>query len=189
MEEALYALLYSVCSNQMSSCGPPFYTSPPLTQCASILELSGGTSFVLGDTPPASFFNLGGIYGQRFQPCVQSTFDRLYACIVATDPSNAVDPFNNREERLWVQRMSQSQRREYENQLEIFRRVYVHNQASYRCAALGQISGPQFYRFQNQTELSQYKAGVALMQKLYEVNERYPLGCLFFLPFPPFCSL
>lgn len=143
---------------------------------------------MLGDTPPASFFNLGGIYGQRFVYPVQTTFDRLYARIYATDPSNAVDPFNNRNERLWVQRMSQSQRSEYENQLAIFRRVYAFNAAAYQSAATGLTSSPFYYRFQNQTELSQYKAGVALVQKLYEVNENYPLQCLFFLPFPPFCS-
>jgi hypothetical protein len=170
----------------MSNCGPPYLTTPPLTQCASILELSGGTSFQLGDSPPASFFNLGGIYGQRFVSPMQTTFDALYTCIYATDPSNAIDPFNNTDERLWVQRMSQWQRSEYEQQLRIFRQVYAYNLGVYRWAATTQ-NPPLYYRFRNQTELSQYKAGVALVQKLYEVNERYPLACLFFLPFPPFC--
>ncbi len=172
----------------MSYCGPPYLLTPPLSRCATILELSGGTTFVLGDTPPACFFNLGGVYQQRFAQPVVTTFDRLYALIVATDPSNAIDPFNNTNERREVQQMSQSQRREYENQLSIFRKVYSYNEAAYRCAALGITSGPQYYRFQNQTEFAQYRAGVALVNKLYEVNEKYPMTCLFFLPFPPFCS-
>ena len=168
-------------------CGPPYSLSPPLSGCQSILDLSGGASFVLGPSPPPSFFNLGGIYGQRFVPPMVTTFDQLFACIVATDPSNAVDPFFNTNENLWVQRLSQSQRTDYENQLAVFRRVYGFNQAAYRAAALGLTPTPLYYRFQSQTELSQYKAAVALVQKLYEVSEQYPLGCLFYLPFPPFC--
>ena len=171
----------------MSYCGPPFILAPPmpLTNCPSILELSGGTTFTLGPTPPLSFFNLSGVYSQRFTQPVSTTFDALYARILATDAS-AIDPFNNNNERRWVQRMSQSQKREYEDQLEIFRRVYVFNQAAYRNAALG-LGGPFYYRFRTQTEMNKYHAGVALVRKLYEVNELYPMACLFFLPFPPFC--
>jgi hypothetical protein len=163
--------------------------TPPLTQCRSILDLSGGTTFQLGNPPPPCFFNLGGIYGQRFVAPMVTTFDRLYACIVATDPSNAVDPFNNRDEKLWVQRLSQSQFQQYETQLAVFRRVYAYNLNAYNCYTCGITSAPFFYRFQNQTELTQYNAGVALIQKLYEVSERYPLQCLFFLPFPPFSQI
>jgi hypothetical protein len=163
--------------------------TPPFSRCQSILDLSGGTTFQLGCAPPPCFFNLGGIYGQRFVYPVVTTFDRLYARIQATDPSNVVDPFNNKNERLWVQRLSQSQRMQYEAQLAVFRRVYAYNLEAYNCAACGKSSAPFYYKFQNQTELSQYTAGVALMQKLYEVSERYPLQCLFFLPFPPFSPI
>lgn len=172
----------------MSYCGTPLLATPPNSRCQSILDLSGGASFQLGDSPPACFFNLGGIYGQRFVQPVVTTFDRLYALIVATDPSNAIDPFNNTDEKRWVQQLSQTQLREYENQLAVFRKVYTYNQAAYSCAVHGAKGTPQYYRFKSQTEFSQFKAGVALVQKLYEVSEKYPLGCLFFLPFPPFCA-
>jgi len=172
----------------MSCCGAGFIVAPPFpySACASILDLSGGGTFVLGPPPPPGFFNLGGIYQQRFQQSVVATFDALYALILATDPS-ASDPYNNQNERRWVQRMSQTQRQEYEDQLAIFRQVYLFNQAAYNAAARG-FGGPFYYRFRSQTEMNRYRAGVALVRKLYQVNENYPLECLFFLPFPPFCG-
>jgi hypothetical protein len=172
----------------MSCCGGGFIVAPPFpySACASIQELSGGTTFTLGPPPPPGFFNISGIYQQRFQAPVVTTFNALYALILATDPS-ASDPFNNTNERRWVQRMSQSQLNEYEEQLEIFRRVYMFNQAAYNAAARG-FGGPYYYRFRSQTEMNRYRAGVALVNKLYQVSEKYPLQCLFFLPFPPFCG-
>lgn len=172
----------------MSCCGGGFIVAPPFptATCASILELSGGATFTLGPPPPPGFFNLGGIYSQRFQQPVVNTFNALYSLILATDPS-ASDPYNNQDERRWVQRLSQTQRQEYEAQLDIFRRVYLFNQAAYNAAARG-FGGPFYYRFRSQTEMNRYRAGIALVRKLYQVNEQYPLECLFFLPFPPFCG-
>jgi len=77
----------------------------------------------------------------------------------------------------------------YQQQLALFRKVYDYNYAAYYTMANRNRNGnPIYYRFVSASELSEFKEATALVNKLYNVNETYPLQCIFFLPFPPFCN-
>ena len=145
-----------------------------------------GFLFQVGPIPPPCFFNMNGIYSQRFEMPMQITFDRLYAQQIGLNPALA-DPFNNRSEFLYVQQMSQSQRRRYIQQIELFQKVYTYNLAAYIYAGK-QKKTPIYYQFTSSSELTQFRAASALIDKLYNINLNYPVASLFFLPFPPFCN-
>lgn len=142
----------------------------------------------MGPTPPSSFFDIRGIYGQRFGPMV-ATFNQLFALQVAANPTLTTDPFNNRFSANPVTTMNFKTQQIYENQLRLFRKVYDYNYVAYYTMANKNIHGnPQYYRFQSASELSEFRAAAALVNKMYNVNENYPVACIFFLPFPPFCN-
>ena len=144
-----------------------------------------GFLFQVGQPPPPEFFDINGIYGQRFISPMQATFDRLYAQQQLLNPS-LPDPFNNSKDRSYVQQMSISQQRKYNQQLTLFRTVYAYNLEAYRYAA-AHSTVPIYYRFTKASELTVFRDANALVNKLNNVNSNYPFTSLFFLPFPPFC--
>jgi len=144
-----------------------------------------GFLFQIGPTPPPEFFNINGIYNQRFISPVKATFDRLYAQQQLLNPL-LPDPFNNRRLFNPIKQMSISQQRKYLQQLDLFRKVYAFNLASYTEAGRKGLV-PIYYRFTLASELSQFRDAAALVNKLYNVSTPYPLTSIFFLPFPPFC--
>ena len=144
-----------------------------------------GFLFQVGQPPPPEFFDINGIYGQRFISPMQATFDRLYAQQQLLNPS-LPDPFNNSKDRSYVQQMSISQQRKYNQQLTLFRTVYAYNLEAYRYAA-AHSTVPIYYRFTKASELTVFRDATALVNKLNNVNSNYPFTSLFFLPFPPFC--
>jgi len=177
----------SICINS-----PPYYGQPASSPCQlltiPVSDLSGYpvSPFAYGPTPDASFFNIRGIYSQRFVPPYQATFDSLYTYIQSLDPcGNRPDPFNNLTNESYVKHMSQSQQRNYENQLRLFRKVYEYNYRAY-LAGQAQNLPPIYYTFASSSELTQFNAGLSLVLKLYDVNALYPIQCLFWIPFPPF---
>lgn len=147
-----------------------------------------GFYFPLGPTPPTYFFNFQGIYGQRFG-IMQPTFDALLAAQIAYDSNLTTDPFNNTFSESPVQQLNFKLFNQYELLLRLFRKVYAYNLAAYNYAAnQNPKTIPKYYKFILASEQTQFNQAVGLVNKLYNVNRTYPLECLFFLPFPPFCN-
>ena len=145
-----------------------------------------GFSFQVGPIPPVGFFTINGIYAQRFIQPMSATFDRLYAQQQILNPA-LQDPFNNRTNYTFVQQMSQSQQYRYSVQITLFQKVYTYNLAAYITA--GRLRRkPVYYTFVSASELTVFQSAWSLVQKLYNVNVNYPIGSIFFLPFPPFCN-
>jgi hypothetical protein len=181
--------------------GPKLFTSPN-DVCGCIIQMQAydsmgnpvhGFYLPLAPTPGPDFFNIRGIYGQRFGR-YQSAFDNLYAIqeyntILNGVITNPVDYFNNPAISIpIVTNLNFQTQFKYEQQLTLFRKVYAYNLAAYYSMANKNPNGnPIYYRFTSASELSEFKAAMALINKLYNVSFYYPLQCIFFLPFPPFC--
>jgi hypothetical protein len=142
----------------------------------------------LSPTPFGDFFTIQGIYGQRFGR-YRAAFNQLYAYqLEYSDPRITTDPFDNVMNFNSVTMLNFQTQTKYQQQLTVFRKVYDYNYAAYYNMANRNPNGnPIYYRFVNASELSEFKEATALVNKLYNVNETYPLQCIFFLPFPPFC--
>jgi len=174
-------ILQKVGAGVFSNIDPTF----PFFLNGSTYYSPNGFLFQIGPSPPPEFFDIHGIYNQRFMQPVKSTFDRLYAQQQLLNPL-LPDPFNNLRQLNPVQRMSISQRQKYTRQLELFRKVYAYNLVAYTGAAMNR-SVPIYYRFALASELTLFRDAAALVNKLYSVSAPYPLTSIFFLPFPPFC--
>ena len=147
-----------------------------------------GFYFPLGPTPPPFFFTFEGIYGQRFG-IMRPTFDALFAAQKAYDSNLTTDPFNNTYSQSIVQQLNFKLFNQYQLLLRLFRKVYAYNLAAYNFAASQSPPGtPKYYKFVLASELAQFNQALGLVNKLYNVNPNYPLTCIFFLPFPPFCT-
>jgi hypothetical protein len=143
-------------------------------------------SFVPTQTPPPGFFTIEGIYAQRYNPCVVSTFNTI-SNINAIQTSNLKpDPFNNLTENIFVKNLSFAQKNEYQRQLGLFRNVYGYNLNQWRKQTPQNPARP--YKFMTSSEFYDYQQSIGLMYKLYNVNTQYPLSNLFIMPFPPFTS-
>ena len=177
--------------------GPRLYTSPnDVSGCIIPIQSSfnGGVTKVpgfylpLSATPLGNFFDIRGIYGQRFGP-YRAAFNQVLAYqIQYSFPQITMDPFYNVTNFNPVTMMNYQTQFKYQQQLTLFRKVYDYNYAAYYSMANRNPNGnPIYYRFVSASELSEFKEAMALVNKLYNVNETYPLQCIFFLPFPPFC--
>ena len=78
--------------------------------------------------------------------------------------------------------MSYNQYKNYNNQLSLFKKVYTYNSNAYFGSQVSGVS-PIYYRFRDYNELTEYKAGVALVNKLYNFNL---MAELWTFPFPIF---
>jgi hypothetical protein len=122
--------------------------------------------------PPASFYNIQGLAGWLNQnpeskqyfvgQTVISPF--LYPMTsslssIGYDPANVpLAPF--------VTTLSQQQLMQYSNQITLFQKVYTYNSNAY--VGYTQTGKPPiYYRFISYQEYTQYKASVALINKLY----------------------
>jgi hypothetical protein len=178
--------------------GPQLYTSPDeVSGCLIPIQSSynGGITIVpgfylpLAASPLGNFFDIQGIYGQRFGR-YRGAFDQLLAYqIQYSYPQIKIDPFNNVSNFNPVTMLNFQTQFKYQQQLTLFRKVYDYNYAAYyRTANQNRNGNPIYYRFVLASELSEFREANALVNKLYNVNETYPLQCIFFLPFPPFCN-
>ena len=68
---------------------PPFYPKPVSSPCPALNTVKKDTSgqilsvaFTYGDIPPASFYNINGIYSQRFVQPVQQTFIHICGALM-----------------------------------------------------------------------------------------------------------
>lgn len=176
--------------------GPQLYTSPS-DVCGCIIPIQSrinstlvpGFYLPLWATPLGNFFDIQGIYGQRYGR-YRGAFDQLlYYQILYSDPQIKTDPFDNPLTYNTVTMLNFQTQFKYQQQLALFRKVYDYNYAAYYTMANRNRNGnPIYYRFVSASELSEFKEATALVNKLYNVNETYPLQCIFFLPFPPFCN-
>ena len=178
--------------------GPQLYTSPN-DVCGCIIPIQssydGGVTKVpgfylpLSASPLGNFFDIRGIYGQRFGP-YRAVFNQILAYqIQYSFPQITMDPFYNVTNFNPVTMMNFQTQFKYQQQLTLFRKVYDYNYtAYYNMANRNRNGNPIYYRFISASELSEFKEAMGLVNKLYNVNETYPLQCIFFLPFPPFCN-
>ncbi len=176
--------------------GPELYTSPndvcgcviPYPSTYDGIIIVPGFYLPLAASPFGDFFDIRGIYGQRFGR-YESAFNNLYAYqLQYTSPTISIDPFNNTTTASPVQMLNFQTQLKYQQQLAVFRKVYDYNYTAYYTMANRNKNGnPIYYRFQSSSELSVFREASALVNKLYNVNQYYPLQCIFFLPFPPFC--
>ena len=176
--------------------GPRLYTSSndvcgciiPIPSSYDNVTIVPGFYLPLSPTPFGDFFTIQGIYGQRFGR-YRAAFNQLYAYqLEYSDPRITTDPFDNVMNFNSVTMLNFQTQTKYQQQLTVFRKVYDYNYAAYYNMANRNPNGnPIYYRFVNASELSEFKEATALVNKLYNVNETYPLQCIFFLPFPPFC--
>jgi hypothetical protein len=129
--------------------------------------------------PPASFYNIQGLAGWLNQnPSYKQYFvgqtdvsPYLYPMTsslssIGYDPANVpLAPF--------VTTLSQHQLLQYSNQISLFKKVYTYNSNAYvnyvstSSALPGTAVSPIYYRFVSYQEYTQYKAAVALVNKLY----------------------
>jgi hypothetical protein len=129
--------------------------------------------------PPASFYNIQGLAGwlnqnpESKQYFVGQTVVSPYLYPMTSslsskgyDPANVpLAPF--------VTTLSQQQLLQYSNQIALFRKVYTYNSNAYvnyvstAVASPSTQRAPIYYRFINYQEYTQYKASVALINKLY----------------------
>ena len=122
--------------------------------------------------PPASFYNIQGLAGwlnqnpESKQYFVGQTVVSPYLypmtsslSSIGYDPANVpLAPF--------VTTLSQQQLLQYSNQISLFQKVYTYNSNAY--VGYTQTGKPPiYYRFINYQEYTQYKASVALINKLY----------------------
>jgi hypothetical protein len=129
--------------------------------------------------PPASFYNIQGLAGWLNQ---NSSYKQYFVgqtdvspylfpmtstlSSIGYDPANVpIAPF--------VTTLSQQQLLQYSNQISLFRKVYTYNSNAYvnyvstAVASPNTQSAPIYYRFVSYQEYTQYKASVALINKMY----------------------
>ena len=177
--------------------GPRLYTSSndvcgciiPIPSTYDNVTIVPGFYLPLSPTPFGDFFTIQGIYGQRFGR-YSAAFNQLYAYQRQfTDPEVTIDPFDNVTNYNPVTMLNFQTQFKYQQQLALFRKVYDYNYTAYYTMANRNPNGnPIYYRFILASEVSEFREATALVNKLYNVNETYPLQCIFFLPFPPFCN-
>ena len=128
--------------------------------------------------PPASFYNIQGLAGWLNQ---NSSYK--YFFVGQTDISPYLFPMTSSISTTYlgeydaanvplapfVTTLSQQQLMQYSNQISLFRRVYAYNSNAYvDYTKTGKA--PTYYRFITYQEYTQYKASVALINKLYPFN-------------------
>jgi hypothetical protein len=132
--------------------------------------------------PPASFYNLQGLAGWLNQ---NSSYKKYF--VGQTDVSPYLLPITSSLSSFslgqydpanvpltpFVTTLSQQQLMQYSNQISLFRKVYAYNSNAYvNYVSTATVSpsahnSPIYYRFVSYQEYTQYKAAVALVNKLY----------------------
>ena len=127
--------------------------------------------------PPASFYNMQGLIGWLNQnptykqyfinyPNITPGLSPIKSTLNNSTMSTSI-PYNVQNAPLQplVITMSYNQMQQYNEQIQLFRRVYEFNSNAYiRSLPTG---GPVYYSFSSYQELMSYKASVGLVNKLY----------------------
>jgi hypothetical protein len=132
--------------------------------------------------PPASFYNIQGLAGWLNQnPSYKQFFvgqpDVSPFLIPPTQVTSTLSSLNYNPANVplapFVTTLSQQQLMQYSNQIALFRKVYAYNSNAYvnyvstSIIAPSVNNAPIYYRFISYQEYTQYKASVALINKLY----------------------
>jgi hypothetical protein len=131
-----------------------------------------------GSIPPACFYTIQGLpsylnqnaqykiyYSDNPQfPYLTVYAPDLYYLAPSTSYDLATVPLSP-----FLTTMNQSQLVTYQEQLQLFKKVYTHNSNAYitYVSNPGTAQGPIYYTFQNYAELNNYKAGLQLANRLY----------------------
>lgn len=134
-----------------------------------------------GSIPPASFYTIQGLpmyLNQNVQykiyysdipqfPYLTIYADELFPEVQGTynEENVPLPPF--------LSNMNQSQLLTYQQQLQLFRKVYEYNSNAYitYMSNPGTARGPIYYTFENYKEMTNYKAGLQLVNRLYVFDE------------------
>ena len=122
--------------------------------------------------PPASFYNIQGLAGWLNQNpeskqyfVGQTVISPFLYPMTSSLSSKGYDPANV-PLAPFVTTLSQQQLMQYSNQITLFQKVYTYNSNAY--VGYTQTGKPPiYYRFISYQEYTQYKASVALINKLY----------------------
>jgi len=139
--------------------------------------------FVATQTPPATFFTIDGIYPHRYDPSVISTFNSISTI---TGQQGFADPFQNPRNQSLSQTYSYFQLQEYRRQLGVFQRVYDYNACQSTIQTVSRPAVP--FTFVTYKDLNDYRAALALIDKIYNVKEGLTVENMFVYKFPPFGS-
>lgn len=132
--------------------------------------------------PPASFYNLQGLAGYLNQNPESKQFfvgqtNVSPFLIPPSQVTSTLSSFSYNPANVplapFVTTLSQQQLLQYSNQIALFRKVYAYNSNAYvnyvstAVASPSTQQAPIYYRFISYQEYTQYKASVALVNKLY----------------------
>jgi hypothetical protein len=154
-----------------------------------------------GSIPPASFYTIQGLpmylnqnvqYKIYYTEIPQFPYLSLYADNIFPE-ATATYQIENVPLPPFLSNMNQSQLLTYQQQLQLFKRVYEYNSNAYitYMSNPGTARGPIYYTFNTYNELNNYKAALKLVNRLYpfdqmadaySLNTGVPLNWI--VPFP-----
>jgi hypothetical protein len=139
--------------------------------------------FTATQTPPAGFFTIEGIYPHRYDSCVVSTFNSISTI---TGNQGLADPFQNPRNESLSRSYSFLQLQEYRRQLGVFQRVYEYNACQSTIQTVARPAAP--FNFVTYKDFNDYRAALALIDKIYNVKPGFTIENMFVYKFPPFGS-
>lgn len=134
--------------------------------CTSILPVFPSTNSI----PPASFYNIEGLAGWlNKNPSYKVYFTDLGFGILPMTSSLSSLGYNPAKVPLCsdVTILSQQQGQLYNQQLQLFNKVYTFNSNAYTQFINCNTAGPIYYTFKDYQEQTQYRSAVSLVNKLY----------------------
>lgn len=141
------------------------------------------SAFQATETPPSGFFTIEGIYPHRYDTCVVSTFNSISTI---EGQLGRADPFQNPRNQSLSQTYSYVQLQEYRRQLGVFQRAYEFNACQSTIQTVARPAAP--FQFTTYKEYMDYRAALALIDKIYNVKPGYTVENMFVFNFPPFGS-
>jgi hypothetical protein len=122
--------------------------------------------------PPACFYNMGGLAGWLNQnPSYKQYFSNIYPTIIPPERiTSTLSTLGYNPEKVPlcadVTTLSQQQAFKYNQQLQLFYKVYTFNSNAY-VESISSGIAPVYYTFATYQEQTQYKSAVSLVNKLY----------------------
>ena len=125
--------------------------------------------------PPATFYDTKGLAGWlNAHPAYKRNFvgfTEISEYLLVTTSTTSSFGYNPETVPLapFITNLSCQQALQYDNQLNLFKKVYAYNSNAYMNYYNNGIA-PIYYRFQTYQEYTQYKASVQLINKIYPFN-------------------
>lgn len=144
-----------------------------------------------GAIPPAEFYNLNGLAEWlNKNPSYKQYFVGYFPYLL---PANLITSTLSSMNYEWqhvplcanVTTLSQQQSLLYNQQIQLFRKVYTHNSNAYVNSVCGDGKPPIYYTFKDYQEKTQYYAGASLINKLYPFKAMAQASSInWIVPFP-----